>query len=80
MNFLIVYYVLKGEFTIFCGLSDCLALLENFHYSESDISYIRTVLPPTVEEEFFIFLKQLNPSEVQVYALPEGKNYFSDYI
>ena len=73
-------FILKGEFTIFCGLSDCLALLENFHYSESDISYIRTVLPPTVEEEFFIFLKQLNPSEVQVYALPEGKNSFPDYI
>ena len=74
------FFILKGEFTIFCGLSDCLALLENFHYSESDISYIRTVLPPTVEEEFFIFLKQLNPSEVQVYALPEGKNSFPDYI
>lgn len=66
----------KGEFTIFCGLSDCLALLENFHYSESDITYLRSALPPTVEEEFFVFLKNLNPSEVQVFALPEGSVCF----
>ena len=63
----------QGEFTIFSGLSDCLALLENFHYSESDISYLRSVLPSTTEEEFFSFLKNLNPEEVEVWALPEGK-------
>ena len=64
---------LQGEFTIFCGLSDCLALLENFHYSDSDISYLRSVLPATVEDEFYTFLRNLSPSDIEVYALPEGK-------
>ena len=36
----------KGEFTIFAGLGDCCKLLENFHYSETDITYLRSVLPP----------------------------------
>jgi nicotinate phosphoribosyltransferase len=62
----------KGEFTIFAGLGDCLALLENFHYSDSDIAYLRTVLPPSVEDEFYIFLQALTPEHVKVYALPEG--------
>jgi nicotinate phosphoribosyltransferase len=65
---------LKGEFTIFAGLWDCLALLENFHYSDSDIAYLRTVLPSSVEDEFFTFLQALTPQEVKVYALPEGEN------
>jgi nicotinic acid phosphoribosyltransferase len=63
----------KGEFTIFAGLWDCMALLENFHYSDSDIAYLRTVLPPSVEDEFFTFLQAITPQEVKVYALPEGK-------
>ena len=62
----------KGEFTIFAGLWDCLALLENFHYSDSDIAYLRTVLPSSVEDEFFIYLQALTPEAVKVYALPEG--------
>ncbi len=66
---------LKGEFTIFAGLWDCLALLENFHYSDSDIAYLRTVLPSSVEDEFFTFLQALTPQEVKVYALPEGENW-----
>ena len=49
----------KGEFTIFAGLTDCLKFLENFHYSETDISYLKTVLPSNVEQEFYDFLHQL---------------------
>ena len=49
----------KGEFTIFAGLGDCVKLLENFHYSETDISYLRSVLPASVEEEFYEFLQTI---------------------
>ena len=66
----------KGEFTIFAGLSDCLKFLENFHYSETDISYLRTVLPESVEDEFFQFLQQLSPKDVTVCALSEGSVCF----
>ena len=53
----------KGEFTIFAGLGACVKLLENFHYSETDINYLRSVLPETVEEEFYEFLHQISPKE-----------------
>ena len=66
----------KGEFTIFAGLSDCLKFLENFHYSETDISYLKTVLPSNVEQEFYDFLQQLTPREVTVAALAEGSVCF----
>jgi len=66
----------KGEFTIFAGLSDCLKFLEHFHYSETDITYLRTILPPSVEEEFFTYLTQLSPKDVIVNALAEGSVCF----
>jgi len=66
----------KGEFTIFAGLGDCVKLLENFHYSESDITYLRSILPDTVEEEFYEFLHQLSPKDVTLYSVAEGSVVF----
>jgi len=66
----------KGEFTIFAGLSDCLNFLENFHYSETDITYLKKILPSSVEEEFFDFLRHLSPKDVTVHALSEGSVCF----
>merc|ERR1711936_1114032 len=66
----------KGEFTIFAGLGDCVKLLENFHYSETDISYLRTVLPPSVEEEFYEFLQTISPKDVSIHAVAEGSVVF----
>ena len=66
----------KGEFTIFAGLGDCVKLLENFHYSESDITYLRTIMPASVEEEFYEFLQQLSPKDVSIYSVAEGSVVF----
>jgi len=66
----------KGEFTIFAGLTDCLKFLENFHYSETDINYLKTVMPETVEPEFFSYLSSLSPADVEVAALQEGSVCF----
>jgi len=66
----------KGEFTIFAGLGDCVKLLENFHYSETDITYLRSVLPDTVEEEFYEFLQSLSPKDVTIHAVAEGSVVF----
>jgi len=66
----------KGEFTIFAGLEECLKFLRNFHYSESDIEYLKSILPPTTEDEFFDWLRHLDTSEVTVYAIDEGKVVF----
>uniref|UniRef100_A0A146LHJ2 Nicotinate phosphoribosyltransferase n=2 Tax=Lygus hesperus TaxID=30085 RepID=A0A146LHJ2_LYGHE len=66
----------QGEFTIFAGLEECLKYLQNFHYSDSDINYLRQTLPPSIEEEFFVFLRKLNADQVTVYAIEEGSVTF----
>ncbi|KAJ1531966.1 hypothetical protein ONE63_000603 [Megalurothrips usitatus] len=66
----------QGEFTIFAGLEECLKFLENFHYSESDIVYLRETLPSTIESEFFDYLKNLTAKDVTVHAIEEGSVVF----
>lgn len=65
-----------GEFTIFAGLEECLKFLENFHYSDSDIEYLKQTLPEGIENEFFEFLRNLTPKDVTLYAIDEGSVAF----
>lgn len=65
-----------GEFTIFSGLQDCLKFVENFRYSESDIEYLKTVLPPDTEYEFFDYLLNLTVQDLEIYAVDEGTVVF----
>lgn len=66
----------QGEFTIFAGLTECLKFIKKFHYSASDILYLRQTLPPTIENEFFDYLSKLTASEVIIYAMEEGSVAF----
>ncbi|CAG0896863.1 unnamed protein product [Darwinula stevensoni] len=66
----------QGEFTIFAGLDECLKFLENFRYSDSDILYLRSTLPSSVEPDFFDFLKKLTTKDVTLYAIEEGSVVF----
>lgn len=61
-----------GEFTIFAGLDECMKFLDTFHYSESDIEYLRQTLPDSIENEFFQYLGNLTAKEVILYAIDEG--------
>ncbi|XP_068705642.1 nicotinate phosphoribosyltransferase-like [Montipora foliosa] len=65
-----------GEFTVFAGLEECVHFVRNFRYSDSDISYLKTVLPPTVEEEFYSFLREIDSSKVTLSAQLEGSLVF----
>ncbi|XP_013771962.1 nicotinate phosphoribosyltransferase-like [Limulus polyphemus] len=65
-----------GEYTVFAGLDECLKFLQSFNYSHSDIEYLKSALPPTVEHDFFTYLHQLSPKDVTVYAIPEGSVVF----
>lgn len=65
-----------GEFTIFAGLEECLHFMKNFNYSVSDINYLKSTMPPNIEEEFFIYLSQLTTDNVTVFAVPEGTVVF----
>lgn len=62
----------QGEFTIFAGLGDCLTFVENFRYTKSDIAYLKTILPPQTETEFFDYLFNITPNDLTIYALEEG--------
>ncbi|XP_055386314.1 nicotinate phosphoribosyltransferase isoform X2 [Condylostylus longicornis] len=65
-----------GEFTIFAGLEECLKFLDNFHYSDSDICYLKRTLPESIEDEFFEYLRNLTAKDVTLYAIDEGQVVF----
>uniref|UniRef100_A0A915BS49 Nicotinate phosphoribosyltransferase n=1 Tax=Parascaris univalens TaxID=6257 RepID=A0A915BS49_PARUN len=66
----------SGEYTIFAGMEDCLRFIQNFRFSESDLRFMRRVLPETVEPAFFQYLGTLDCSEVKVFAIKEGSVVF----
>ncbi|XP_022116604.2 nicotinate phosphoribosyltransferase isoform X1 [Pieris rapae] len=66
----------QGEFTIFAGLEECLKFLQNFHYSDSDIEYLRQTLPSTIESAFFDYLKDLTCKDIILSAIEEGSVVF----
>ncbi|CAG9796522.1 unnamed protein product [Diatraea saccharalis] len=66
----------QGEFTIFAGLEECLKFLENFHYSDSDIGYLKQTLPDNIEPEFFAYLKDLTCKDIKLCAIEEGSVVF----
>eukprot|EP00116_Pleurobrachia_bachei_P005033 sb/3465295/ len=66
----------KGEFTIFCGLEECVRHVLNLSFSAEDINYLRTVLPQDVEEGFVEYLLSMDCSDVTLTAIPEGSVVF----
>uniref|UniRef100_UPI00398F4D58 nicotinate phosphoribosyltransferase isoform X2 n=1 Tax=Pristiophorus japonicus TaxID=55135 RepID=UPI00398F4D58 len=67
---------LGGEFTIFAGLQDCLLFLSNFQLTEEDITFLQSVLPPTMEQGFYHYLRNIDTSAVTLRAVPEGSVVF----
>ena len=61
----------KGEFAIMAGIDEVLKYLAHFRFSEEELIYLRKQIPHA-EEEFFVWLGQLDCSAVKVYALPDG--------
>uniref|UniRef100_A0A1I8IH65 Nicotinate phosphoribosyltransferase n=1 Tax=Macrostomum lignano TaxID=282301 RepID=A0A1I8IH65_9PLAT len=66
----------QGEFALFAGLEECLKFVQRFRYSEQDIAYLRTVLPPSADSEFFDYLATLTAQGVSLYAVEEGSAVF----
>lgn len=67
----------KGEYTIFAGLSECIKYVEEFHFSDEDISYLKEAMAPTTDPEFFVFLKNVTTKDVTISAIPEGTVVFA---
>ncbi|KAK2581351.1 hypothetical protein KPH14_008118 [Odynerus spinipes] len=66
----------QGEFTIFAGLEECIKFLERFRYSNSDITYLKSTMPASVDPNFFDYLKNLTVDDVTIYAMQEGSVAF----
>ncbi|CAI4227738.1 unnamed protein product [Auanema sp. JU1783] len=66
----------QGEFTIFAGLEDCLRFVENFKFSQSDLEFIRKILPADVDEQFFEYLRGIDCTQLTIHAVPEGSVVF----
>lgn len=65
-----------GEYTIFAGLEECIRFIANFKITEEEISFLMQCLPPSCEDGFFDYLRELDCSDVEVYAIPEGSVVF----
>ncbi|XP_031331456.1 nicotinate phosphoribosyltransferase-like [Photinus pyralis] len=65
----------QGEFTIFAGLEECVKFVDKFAYSQSDLDYLRQILP-TMEGEFFAYLATLTARDITIYAIEEGSVVF----
>ncbi|WCJ31179.1 nicotinate phosphoribosyltransferase 2 [Euphorbia peplus] len=64
-----------GEYTIFAGLDECIRLIANFKFTQEELAFIQQTLP-ACEDGFCEFLRTLDCSEVEVYAVPEGSVVF----
>ncbi|KAI4386679.1 hypothetical protein MLD38_004591 [Melastoma candidum] len=65
-----------GEYTVFAGLEECIRLVANFKFQEDEISFVRQMLPPSCEDEFYDYLREVDCSDVELYAIPEGTVVF----
>ncbi|KAL1354675.1 hypothetical protein AAHE18_05G058900 [Arachis hypogaea] len=59
-----------------CGLEECIRLISNYKLSEEDIDFIRSCLHVPCEDGFFEYLRGIDCSDVEVYAIPEGSVVF----
>ncbi|PKI50166.1 hypothetical protein CRG98_029490 [Punica granatum] len=65
-----------GEYTVFAGLEECIRFIANFKFTEDEISFIRDTLPPSCEDGFFEYLRGIDCSDVELYAISEGSVVF----
>lgn len=65
-----------GEYTIFAGLEECIRLMANFKFREDEIAFIRQSLPSSCEDGFFEYLRSIDCSDVEIYAISEGSVVF----
>jgi len=68
-------YPPNRNFFVAAGLKDVLYELESFHFSESDIDYLKTT--KLFSKDFISYLKTLRFSG-NIHALPEGTIFFAN--
>ncbi|GAM24576.1 hypothetical protein SAMD00019534_077510 [Acytostelium subglobosum LB1] len=64
-----------GEFTVFAGLEEVIRFVSDFHFTQSEIEHVRSILPDC-DEGFLEYLSKLDASKVSLYAIQEGSIVF----
>jgi len=64
-----------GEFTLFAGLSEVIALLNTWGFTEHQIEYLKTAMPGA-DSDFFDWLKKADCSGVRLWSMAEGSVAF----
>lgn len=64
-----------GEFTVFAGLEEVLRFANDFHFTDEQIEYVRSVMP-ACDEGFYKWLGSVDCSEVKIHAIREGSIVF----
>jgi nicotinate phosphoribosyltransferase len=65
----------EGEFTLYAGLAAVIEFLESFSFSQGDVNYICSSIPQC-NPAFRKWLRELDCSELTVYAFQEGDVVF----
>jgi len=66
----------QGEYCVFTGLDEVLKFLCSFKFTESDVLYLKTLMP-TCENGFFEWLLTLDCSQIKIYAIQDGSVNYS---
>lgn len=63
----------NGGFAVFCGLNDIIDIIENFHFSQDDLEYLKTT--GMFKDDFLVYLSTFKFSG-DLYAMDEGTIIF----
>ncbi|KAM9358135.1 nicotinate phosphoribosyltransferase [Symphorus nematophorus] len=66
-----------GGFSLFAGVHDCLLFLRSFRFTDEDVEFLRSTMPPATDPAFFQFLRGLDCSGVTLRSVPEGTVVFA---
>ncbi|KAL2348382.1 hypothetical protein Fmac_002382 [Flemingia macrophylla] len=64
-----------GEYTVFAGLEECVRFVANYKLSNQEVDFIKKNLS-VCEDGFLDYLRGIDCSDVEVYAIPEGSVVF----
>lgn len=65
-----------GEYTIFAGLEEALKFVKYFKFERDDIKYLKRVMPPDTNSQFYEYLESVTTNQISVYAQQEGNVVF----
>lgn len=65
----------KGEFTIFCGLEECLRFVSSYKFSPAHLDFLKNKFSEW-DQGFFDYLAGIDCSTIKIYAVPEGSVVF----